>query len=323
MISEIEDRIARWTLLPAGNGEGLQVLRYGHDQKYDAHWDAFFNVSGGRVGFACPPPPARSSQSPPPPPHTHPTHTHTHPTHPLAQKEGIANGGNRYATVLMYLADVEEGGETAFPEVPAPGGSNGADFSDCAKKYLAAKPRKGDAVLFHSMKPNGELERRSLHTACPVIKGTKWSAAKWIHVGHYAMGGEEPVAIEQASGPLGLVGGGGAVLRGRPEAVWFGGDIPPPHTHARARFSLSLTSPPSPTPPPTLQHVEKVKRVDGCEDRNTLCDQWAMEGECERNKGFMIGTRNHPGECLLACDKCEMLHGGMEASVRHRKYGGT
>jgi prolyl 4-hydroxylase len=27
-------------------------------------------------------------------------------------KEGVNNGGNRYATVLTYLNDVEEGGET-------------------------------------------------------------------------------------------------------------------------------------------------------------------------------------------------------------------
>ena len=29
---------------------------------------------------------------------------------------GTANGGNRYATVLMYLYDVEEGGETVRGE---------------------------------------------------------------------------------------------------------------------------------------------------------------------------------------------------------------
>jgi hypothetical protein len=34
----IEERIAAWTLLPVHNGEGLQVLRYGPGQKYDAHW---------------------------------------------------------------------------------------------------------------------------------------------------------------------------------------------------------------------------------------------------------------------------------------------
>jgi prolyl 4-hydroxylase len=78
----------------------------------------------------------------------------------------------------MYLNDVEEGGETTFPNIPAPGGDNGPSFSDCARPHLAAKPKKGDAVLFHSIKPSGELERRSLHTACPVIKGVKWSAPK-------------------------------------------------------------------------------------------------------------------------------------------------
>jgi prolyl 4-hydroxylase len=35
VIKDIEDRIARWTLLPVGNGEGLQVLRYENGQHYD------------------------------------------------------------------------------------------------------------------------------------------------------------------------------------------------------------------------------------------------------------------------------------------------
>lgn len=28
VISRVEERIARWTMVPAGNGEGIQVLRY-------------------------------------------------------------------------------------------------------------------------------------------------------------------------------------------------------------------------------------------------------------------------------------------------------
>ena len=72
-------------------------------------------------------------------------------------KEGIANGGNRYATVLTYLADTEEGGETVFPNIPAPGGRNDDTFSECARYHLAAKPKKGTAVLFHSIKASGEV----------------------------------------------------------------------------------------------------------------------------------------------------------------------
>lgn len=33
LLAAIEDRIAAWTLLPVGNGEGLQVLRYINGQK--------------------------------------------------------------------------------------------------------------------------------------------------------------------------------------------------------------------------------------------------------------------------------------------------
>lgn len=39
VVKRIEERISAWTLMPVGNGEGLQVLRYTKEQKYDAHWD--------------------------------------------------------------------------------------------------------------------------------------------------------------------------------------------------------------------------------------------------------------------------------------------
>lgn len=43
---------------------------------------------------------------------------------------------------------------------------------DCVL-YVQYKPRKGDAVLFHSMYPNGTFDKHALHGGCPVVKGEK------------------------------------------------------------------------------------------------------------------------------------------------------
>jgi len=99
------------------------------------------------------------------------------------------NGGNRMATVLMYLEAADEGGETVFPKVAVPANqTKEAGYSDCAMQGLAVRPQKGDAVLFWSIRPDGTFDPKSFHGSCPVIKGEKWSATKWIHVGHYAEG---------------------------------------------------------------------------------------------------------------------------------------
>jgi prolyl 4-hydroxylase len=47
------------------------------------------------------------------------------------------------------------------------------------------KAIKGDAVMFYSLKPDGELDPTSLHGSCPTLAGNKWSATKWIHVGPF------------------------------------------------------------------------------------------------------------------------------------------
>ncbi|KAK6930077.1 Prolyl 4-hydroxylase alpha subunit, Fe(2+) 2OG dioxygenase domain [Dillenia turbinata] len=144
IIEGIEEKIATWTFLPKENGEDIQVLRYEHGEKYDPHYDYF------------------------------------------ADKVNIARGGHRLATVLMYLTDVVKGGETVFPNAEqsprARSTSADEDLSDCAKRGVAVKPKRGDALLFFNLHPNAIPDPSSLHGGCPVVEGEKWSATKWIHV---------------------------------------------------------------------------------------------------------------------------------------------
>ena len=93
--------------------------------------------------------------------------------------------------MLMYLSDVESGGETVFDaadDLPSRPPADPAGLADCAKKTnasLAVRPRAGDALLFWSLRPDGSLDPASLHGGCPVLKGKKWSATKWLRVQEY------------------------------------------------------------------------------------------------------------------------------------------
>ncbi|KAF3507822.1 hypothetical protein F2Q69_00008989 [Brassica cretica] len=145
IVEEIENRISDFTFIPVENGEGLQVLHYEVGQKYEPHHDYFSDAYN------------------------------------------VKRGGNRIATVLMYLSDVEEGGETVFPA--AKGNISDVpwwnELSQCGREGLSVLPKKRDALLFWSARPDATLDPSSLHGGCPVIKGNKWSSTKWFHFNEY------------------------------------------------------------------------------------------------------------------------------------------
>ncbi len=127
VIRSVEERIAALTQIPLENGEGIQVLHYSVGGEYAPHFDYFNpNTPGGQ--------------------------------------SVLARGGQRLATLIMYLNTPEAGGETIFPTL-----------------NLSVVPEKGTAVLFYNCTPDGVEDPRTLHGGAPVQAGDKWIATKWLH----------------------------------------------------------------------------------------------------------------------------------------------
>jgi prolyl 4-hydroxylase len=122
LVGRLEQRLAALLGVPVNHGEGLQILHYLPGQEYEPHFDWFDPEQPGYDAIT-------------------------------------AAGGQRIASVVMYLNTPALGGGTAFPEIG-----------------LTVTARRGSAVYFAY--ESGDLG--SLHAGLPVRRGEKWIATKWL-----------------------------------------------------------------------------------------------------------------------------------------------
>uniref|UniRef100_A0A674P148 procollagen-proline 4-dioxygenase n=1 Tax=Takifugu rubripes TaxID=31033 RepID=A0A674P148_TAKRU len=126
VVDRINQRIEDITGLDVSTAEDLQVANYGVGGQYEPHYDF------GRKD------------------------------EPDAFKE--LGTGNRIATWLLYMSEVQAGGATVFTDIGA-----------------SVSPKKGSAVFWYNLHPSGDGDYRTRHAACPVLLGNKWVSNKWIH----------------------------------------------------------------------------------------------------------------------------------------------
>ena len=124
VVRRLETRLAHLLSWPEENGEGLQILHYRPGAEYKPHFDYFDPVEPGTPTI-------------------------------------LKRGGQRVATIVMYLAEPAKGGGTTFPDV-----------------NLVIAPKRGNAVFFSYDRPHPVT--RTLHGGAPVLAGEKWIATKWL-----------------------------------------------------------------------------------------------------------------------------------------------
>lgn len=124
-VRKIESRIDALLGIPHPWGETMQGQRYEVGQEFKHHLDLFW-------------------------------------TKAEYWKQEVKHGGQRSFTAMIFLNDVEEGGNTAFTNL---------DFE--------VRPERGSLLIWNNNKPDGLPNEDTMHAGTPVIKGTKYIITKW------------------------------------------------------------------------------------------------------------------------------------------------
>ena len=125
-LNSVDNKICSFMDLNPFIGETMQAQKYEPGQYYKAHCDYFF-------------------------PLTREYKTYT---------EWM---GQRTWTFMLYLNDVEQGGETHFKHLK-----------------LKVKPKQGMAIFWNNLYKNGVPNPKTLHEACPPVSGNKYVITKWF-----------------------------------------------------------------------------------------------------------------------------------------------
>lgn len=128
IIDLVCDKISYITCSPLEKAEKIQIIHYPEGGSYNSHYDGWDHDNSEK------------------------------------QKQNMKYGGQRLLTAIVYLNDIEEGGEMNFP-----------------KKNVIIKPKQGSILVFNNCVDNtNKKDVNSIYNNMPVIKGEKWTFNLWF-----------------------------------------------------------------------------------------------------------------------------------------------
>lgn len=113
--------------IPLSHAEKIQIVYYKIGEKYDLHTDSFIRNGSEK------------------------------------SNKQMKYGGQRIFTCLIYLNDVESGGETYFSEI---------DYTE--------NPKKGKLIVFRNVDNKNDKNELTRHKGCVVTKGEKYAINLWF-----------------------------------------------------------------------------------------------------------------------------------------------